>query len=221
MTKPTHYAHRGSSGAVSVKEAEFFIEQGGLTALWGSRWRPVIATSLEHARILAERYLKNDTKSERQPLGSRNMPPIMEHVDYSEAELRVFAHYETYGTVTGRLGPKVGKGEIPLNADLSHRLLDVIKEGILARDKGTTSPYRGHSLEHCLHATGWVQRDLQLALDEMRCDEFKELIVAIKAWSEAIDESSGRVHEDGTPKLGKWEPENLYRKAKAFLRRPK
>lgn len=59
----------------------------------------------------------------------------------------------------------VPAGQTPLNGDLSHRLLDVIREGAAARDSGASSPYHGHSLEHCLHATGWLQRDLRLALD--------------------------------------------------------
>ncbi len=36
--------------SVSVKEAEFFIAQGGLTQPWGKHWRPVEADSLEQAR---------------------------------------------------------------------------------------------------------------------------------------------------------------------------
>ena len=59
-------------------------------------------------------------------------------------------------------------GQTPLDDKLNHRFLDVIQEGEAARDAGTASPYHGHSLEHCLHATGWVMRDLRLALDEAR-----------------------------------------------------
>ena len=62
----------------------------------------------------------------------------------------------------------VPDGQTPLDDKLNHRLLDVIREGEAARDAGTGSPYHGHSLEHCLHATGWVSRDLRLALDEAR-----------------------------------------------------
>lgn len=57
-------------------------------------------------------------------------------------------------------------GQTPLDDKLNNRLLDVIREGEAARDAGTGSPYHGHSLEHCLHATGWVSRDLCLALNE-------------------------------------------------------
>lgn len=59
-------------------------------------------------------------------------------------------------------------GQTPLDDKLNHRFLDVIREGEAARDAGTASPYYGQSLEHCLHATGWVSRDLRLALDEAR-----------------------------------------------------
>src|SRR5690554_835878 len=65
---------------------------------------------------------------------------------------------------------KVPHGQTALNDDLGHRYLDVIDEGMAARDSGVGSPYGRHSLEHCLHATGWVQRDLRLALDAARTD---------------------------------------------------
>lgn len=60
---------------------------------------------------------------------------------------------------------RVPDGQTPLDDRLGHRYLDIIKEGSDARDSGAGSPYHGHSLEHCLHATGWVQRDLRIALD--------------------------------------------------------
>lgn len=56
------------------------------------------------------------------------------------------------------------KQETPLDAKLGHCLLDVYAEGQRARDTGAVSPYGGQSLEHCLHAAGWVSRDLALAL---------------------------------------------------------
>ena len=64
----------------------------------------------------------------------------------------------------------VPEGQTPLDDNLGHRLLDVIREGERARDSGASSPYHGHSLEHCLHATGWVKRDLRIALDKARND---------------------------------------------------
>lgn len=60
---------------------------------------------------------------------------------------------------------KVPEGQTPLDDSLHHPYLDVIREGEHARETGTPSPYHGHSLEHCLHATGWVSRDLRMALD--------------------------------------------------------
>ena len=59
----------------------------------------------------------------------------------------------------------VPEGQTPLNDKLGHRLLDVLKEGREARRDGTGSPYHGHSLEHCIHAAGWVQQDIRMALD--------------------------------------------------------
>lgn len=67
----------------------------------------------------------------------------------------------------------VPEGQTPLDEKLRHRLLDVIREGEAARDSGAGSPYHGHSLEHCLHATGWVSRDLRLALDKANARIYK------------------------------------------------
>ena len=75
------------------------------------------------------------------------------------------AEGKTLEAVWPKRNVKVLPGETPLNGDLGHPLLDVFKAGELARDNGTPSPYSGHSLEHCLHAAGWVKRDLRLALD--------------------------------------------------------
>ena len=60
----------------------------------------------------------------------------------------------------------VPEGQTPLDDNLKHRYLDVIREGADAFDSGEGSPYHGYSLEHCLHATGWVKRDLRVALDK-------------------------------------------------------
>lgn len=69
------------------------------------------------------------------------------------------------GKRTARL-VKVPEGQTPLDDNLRHPLLDVFNAGMTARDSGEASPYHGHSLEHCLHAAGWVQRDLRIALDK-------------------------------------------------------
>lgn len=71
---------------------------------------------------------------------------------------------------TGQVFSPVPVGQTPLDDKLSHRLLDVLREGATARDSGAGSPYHGHSLEHCLHAAGWVSRDLRIALDARRAD---------------------------------------------------
>lgn len=72
------------------------------------------------------------------------------------------------GGVAKEARVKVPSGQTPLNDRLGHRYLDVLNEGSKARDTGTGSPYHGHSLEHCLHAHGWVSRDLRIALDNAR-----------------------------------------------------
>lgn len=63
---------------------------------------------------------------------------------------------------------KVPAGQTPLDDDLRHPLLDVFNAGMKSRDDGTASPYHGHSLENCIHASGWVLRDIRLALDAER-----------------------------------------------------
>lgn len=50
--KPTHYVSFNSA-AYFVKEAGFFVAQGGLRDDWGKGWVPVVATSIEDARSKA------------------------------------------------------------------------------------------------------------------------------------------------------------------------
>jgi hypothetical protein len=45
----THYVSR-NAGAVFVKTADFFHQQGGLSQEWGRAWRPVQAASIGEAR---------------------------------------------------------------------------------------------------------------------------------------------------------------------------
>lgn len=59
----------------------------------------------------------------------------------------------------------------PLDRDLSHPVIKVILEGVDARENGTNCPYPGNTLEHSLHAFGWVQRDLRLAFDACKARE--------------------------------------------------
>lgn len=61
-------------------------------------------------------------------------------------------------------------GATPLDDKLGRSLLDVFNEGQKAFDSGTVSPYRGNTLEHCIHAMGWVQRDLRVSLDKAQAD---------------------------------------------------
>lgn len=46
----THFVHCNSGFALFVKDADFFISQGGLVEEWGRAWRPVIASSIGDAR---------------------------------------------------------------------------------------------------------------------------------------------------------------------------
>ena len=47
-----YYTLKNSGNAIFVKEGRFFEQQGGLVQEWGSSWRKVRATSIEHARKL-------------------------------------------------------------------------------------------------------------------------------------------------------------------------
>jgi len=58
-----YYIHKNSGNAIFVKEESFFIQQGGLTAKWGRAWRKVQADSIEHAREIGARLLKDNSYS--------------------------------------------------------------------------------------------------------------------------------------------------------------
>lgn len=135
-----------------------------------------------------------------------------QHANQAAAQAAAQADYEqrilSALTLTSRAIPaapdvgeekrvKVPGGQTPLDDNLSHRYLAVLDEGSKARDSGEGSPYHGHSLEHCLHATGWVSRDLRLALNKAReecktaCDQarreaYAECIAALKKEREAF-----------------------------------
>lgn len=68
-----------------------------------------------------------------------------------------------------RTRPEHHKPPNPVTIDFSDdnakMIMDIINEGEKARDSGAASPYRGNTLAHMLHATGWVLRDLSLALE--------------------------------------------------------
>lgn len=53
----SYYVHRNDGGAVFVKEANFFEQQGGLTEKWGRAWKKIRATSIEHAREIGQATL--------------------------------------------------------------------------------------------------------------------------------------------------------------------
>lgn len=97
----------------------------------------------------------------------------------------------------------VPAGQTPLNATLGHKYLDVVSEGAASRDSGEHSPYHGHSLEHCLHGIGWVQRDLRLALDQAN----RKPSYQPPAWTqdrEVVDEEAVReiIYQSGLRRHG-------------------
>jgi hypothetical protein len=71
-----YYVLPSGNGSVSIKEGSFFRDQGGLKHPWGKEWIAVDATSIEHARRIADgmvtkqqdssRYVVGDWSAERQ-----------------------------------------------------------------------------------------------------------------------------------------------------------
>lgn len=94
-------------------------------------------------------------------------PPEAYALGWNQCRSALVASPPPSGEVEQTTRIRVPEGQTPLNDKLGHRLLDVFNEGVRSRDSGTRSPYHGHSLEHLLHASGWVQRDLRLALDKL------------------------------------------------------
>lgn len=52
-----YFVHRNPGGAVFVKEGQFFRDQGGETEEWGKAWTRVVASGIEHARVIGENTL--------------------------------------------------------------------------------------------------------------------------------------------------------------------
>lgn len=67
----THYAHRNSGGAIFVKEANFFIDQGGLIETWGKEWRPISADDDKHAYLVAEEFFQLSERMSDEPRADR------------------------------------------------------------------------------------------------------------------------------------------------------
>lgn len=68
----THYVQVKDS-AVFVKDAAFFVEQGGLREPWGKTWEPVEADSLYDARRIAIK-LRRDRYPDSHRTGGEDEP---------------------------------------------------------------------------------------------------------------------------------------------------
>lgn len=94
-TPPTHYVLPGSWGSTTgppVKEADFFIAQGGLTEEWGRHWYPVTASDIEDARRLGRslyevRDLYRESYSKKPDLGPPPHAQIIEATGLGGREL--------------------------------------------------------------------------------------------------------------------------------------
>lgn len=118
-----------------------------------------------------------------------------DYLDHSRKRRTALASPAPADGLAGQV--KVPEGQTPLDDQLGHRYLDVIKEGDKARISGTASPYHGHSLEHCLHATGWVARDLRMTLDALQQPrEAADVVEADEAFCAAVWEALKGDHND-------------------------
>ncbi len=68
-----YYVHHNGA-AWFVKTADFFKQQGGLSAPWGKAWRPLEARSIEHARKLAPLMFGTVCGTHRGTEGPQNAP---------------------------------------------------------------------------------------------------------------------------------------------------
>lgn len=57
MVKEYYVHYNGHSWF--VKEARFFVDQGGLVEEWGKKWKLILASSIENARNKAEKECSN------------------------------------------------------------------------------------------------------------------------------------------------------------------
>lgn len=63
--QPSHYVLRGSGTTIFVKEADYFVEQGGLIEPWGKAWRAVYdAASIEEAHSIGRKMNWNKPAQE-------------------------------------------------------------------------------------------------------------------------------------------------------------
>jgi hypothetical protein len=155
-----------ASAPAETVEAELEASLGPkfkhLAPIMAQEMIPALVEGL-HAQIFAV-HSGGDPVASHDALGDGGQIHETVHALVRAMPARTLAHRDARWSGDGRC--KVPVGQTPLDDNLHHRLLDVIKEGQQCRDDGTGSPYHGRSLEHCLHATGWVQRDLRLALDK-------------------------------------------------------
>ena len=159
-----------ASAPAETVEAELEASLGPkfkhLAPIMAQEMIPALVEGL-HAQIFAV-HSGGDPVASHDALGDGGQIHETVHALVRAMPARTLAHRGAVWPGDGRC--KVPVGQTPLDDNLHHRLLDVIKEGQQCRDDGTGSPYHGRSLEHCLHATGWVQRDLRLALDEAKAE---------------------------------------------------
>lgn len=127
--------------------------------------RTFFANGVEAQRMATEAEQKGynrgiaDAKAHPETLGLTRLPRTMGPPPFGLKFPRVDSPPVVAVDASPR-GIVVPRGQTPLEGDLDHHFLRVFKEGMQARKSGASSPYHGHSLEHCLHGAGWVQQDL-------------------------------------------------------------
>ncbi len=230
----THFVFRSRlSRAVFVKEAEFFIQQGGMTDLWGKRWMPVIAEDIEHARRIGEQAYPMDRGSEDLRPRSPAMMPIMPERFKEEVAIAT-GEPETMTIVRGR--PSYLKGG-------QYYTPELIKDAIEALQRELPHPEKPVGWPDTADATKWADAFITVtraptfevpnlwdhnfltgwfanAIEAGRRHHAKPIADLLKAGSDWCLEmifDARAAHEDGTPRMGKFETEQVFRAFKAAL----
>lgn len=177
----THYVHRNSGGSVFVKDADLFRKQGGLTTEWGKKWTGVIAKDDDDALNIAARIFKNIP--EGRPKSTSDQSHVMSRGDRLrriESVLTISsAGHAPAGELADMILTALDEPHVQINdlgdhmtlrrvsdyTALEYRVMaHILNEGSEARREGTNNPYKVNSIEHLLHAEGWLKEDLRLAL---------------------------------------------------------
>jgi len=176
----THYVHMNTGGRVFVKEASLFEAQGGLLGTWGVAWHGIHARDLEDARRIGqEMFARKKEHGKTIPIKTggtdRNerlrriegvlMIPSAGRASASELSDMILTALDEPQVRLDDLCDHMALRRVPDYTALEYRVVaHLLNEGSEARRHGTHNPHKGNSIEHLLHAEGWLKEDLRLAL---------------------------------------------------------